>query len=99
MGQLQYAHADVKPASNPARPIIESVRFEWLEDPDADVSYLETAAVSHYGSGGVNWTHVTEEQKAKVVAEHGSIMGACEAYARQDVGGLVRAGADERARQ
>lgn len=84
MQTLKYANIDVKPASSADRPIIESVRFEWLEDESANVSHLETTAESHYGKDGSNWSHVSEESKAKVIAEHGSIRGACKAYARQD---------------
>lgn len=38
--QLQFAHIDVKPASNPARPIIESVRLEWIVDETPEFFFL-----------------------------------------------------------
>lgn len=84
MATLQYSHVDVKPASSADRPTIESVRLEWLTDYDADVSDLETSVMSHYGEDGANWADVPEGVKAEVVAQHGSILGACEEYARQD---------------
>lgn len=85
MATLQYSHVDVKPASARSdRPTIESVRFEWLIDHDADLSHLETTAESHYGKDGSDWAHVPEGVKAEVVAQYGYILAVCEEYARQD---------------
>ena len=57
-----------------------STRVVWEHDPIARPDFAMTAD-EHYGDG---WSHVSEEDKAKTIAEYGSIRAACEAYAKQD---------------
>lgn len=82
---LKYAHIDVKDSdTRPAGPVLDSIHIKWLYDENGDASYLDRTAADHYGKDGANWSHVSEEEKARVVAKHGSIMLACMDYARQD---------------
>jgi len=63
---------------------LEKIEIKYTDDESPDVSYLETTAEEHYGENGSNWSHVSEEEKAKVIAEFGSIYEACIAYAARD---------------
>ena len=63
---------------------IVSINTYWVEDENADVSYLETTAEEHYGENGSAWSHISDELKAKTKKEYGSIWKACEEYARKD---------------
>ena len=63
---------------------IIGIYCRWDHDEDAEPDFLETTAEEHYGVNGSAWSHVGPEERAKVEAEHGSIMAACEEYARQD---------------
>ena len=62
-------------------PRVNSVCFAWELDSFSTPDFLERSAEDHFGEG---WSHVPDEDKAKVVEKHGSIWKACEAYARQD---------------
>ena len=63
---------------------IKSVKIKWEYDAYADVSWLDNTAEYHYGKDGKNWNHVPMETKREVILEHGSLMAACEYYAKQD---------------
>lgn len=64
-----------------APPTVHSVWFEWAQDSIGEPDYMERSAEDHFGD---SWSHVPDNDKAKVVEEHGSIWKACEEYARQD---------------
>lgn len=74
---------------------IESIKCVWERDDHGEPDYLETTAESHYGENGANWVHVAPDQLAEVKEKYGSIMAACQEYARQDRARLkaFRAGA------
>lgn len=57
------------------------VSVVWSEDPYSSPDYLERTAEDHFGDG---WSHVGDEDKARVIEEHGSIWKACERYAQED---------------
>ena len=62
-----------------------STKVCWEDDCCMDtLEYLSTTPEEHYGTEGANWAHVSEEDRAKVIAEHGSVWNACVEYARQD---------------
>jgi len=63
---------------------IKSVRIKWIYDEYPDVSWLDRTAEDHYGKDGSNWDHVSDTDKAVTVEKYGSLMAACEHYARQD---------------
>lgn len=60
---------------------MSSVSITWSEDPLSSPDYLERTAEDHFGDG---WSHVADEDKARVIEEHGSIWKACERYAQED---------------
>lgn len=63
------------------RPAVSSVSITWSEDPLSSPDYLERTAEDHFGDG---WSHVGDEDKARVIEEHGSIWKACARYAQED---------------
>ena len=69
---------------HPSQPFAVSVWFEWAHDVRAQPDYLERSATDHFGVDGSNWQQVADEDKATVIAKHGSIWGACERYAKED---------------
>lgn len=71
-------------------PVVTAVRVVWEDDPHWDrPDHLRVTPEEHYGEAGANWKHVTGEYLAKVIADHGSVWGACVEYARQDAARLA----------
>lgn len=68
---------------------IKKVWIEWLVDENPDVSWLVPDAKYHYGTDGCNWNHVPKADIAAVIEKHGSLMAACEHYAKEDQERLI----------
>lgn len=66
------------------RAKVVKIEVKRIVDEYPDISFLETTPEYHYGTDGSNWNHVSEEEKQKIIAQYGSILGACVAYAEQD---------------
>lgn len=62
-------------------PSVQSVWFEWVHDQFGEPDYLERSPEDHFGDG---WSNVEDEDKSRVIEEHGSIGKACERYAQED---------------
>jgi hypothetical protein len=63
---------------------VQKIDVCWEPDDHADVRHLRATAAEHYGIGGCNWSHVSSEEREKVIATFGSIYAACEHYAEEE---------------
>ena len=62
--------------------IIFKITVKRLPDNDPDLSFLDGSRFLPHNPN--NWSHVSEEDKEKVIAEYGSLELADEHYAEQD---------------
>jgi len=66
------------------KAIVTKIIVKRIYDDGPDLSYLDTTPEYHYGTDGSNWSHVSEEDRQKIIDQYGSIWEACIAYAERD---------------